>query len=118
MKCQNCGAEVGNARFCEFCGAQITQDMLKEQELLKKEGCPKCCSTNVTFHRENQGEVKTKRSKQVLHQTVGVCKDCGHTWYPNEKEKKRKSQLLTIRTSSIWIPLLYGFDEITRIYTI
>ena len=93
MKCPGCGAEIGTSKFCEFCGSQITLEMQKEQEQLNKEGCPKCGSTNIQIKRENQGEVRSKNSKTVLHQTVAVCKDCGYTWYPNGKEKPRKTWL-------------------------
>ena len=95
MKCPNCGAEIANgSKFCEFCGTQITYDMQREQEQLNKSGCPKCGSTNITFTRENQGEVRKKKSKQVVHTTVGYCKDCGYTWLPEtEKPKKRKTFL-------------------------
>ncbi len=93
MKCPGCGAEIGASKFCEFCGSQITLEMQKEQEQLNKEGCPKCGSTNIQIKRENQGEVRSKNSKTVLHQTVAVCKDCGYTWYPNGKEKPRKTWL-------------------------
>ncbi len=96
MKCSSCGAEVGNARFCSFCGTQITTAQLKEQELLNKQGCPKCGSTNVTFHRENQGEIRDKKSKQIIHQTVGVCKDCGYTWYTTESSKKKSNTWLWV----------------------
>lgn len=95
MKCPNCGAEVNNTKFCEFCGSQITQDMQKEQEQINKQGCPKCGSSNITFKRENQGEVRDKSSKTVIHKTVGVCKDCGYTWFANgeNEPKKRKTWL-------------------------
>jgi len=97
MKCKSCGAEIdSNSRTCKFCGSQITMDMLKEQETLNKQGCPKCGSTNITFRRENQGEVRGKNYKQVVHRTVGYCKDCGETWYPSsesEMPKKRKTWL-------------------------
>lgn len=93
MKCQNCGAEIGNSKFCEFCGSQITLEMLKEQEQLNKSGCPKCGSSNITFRRENQGEVRNKKSKKIIHKTVGVCKDCGATWYTDSVAKKRKTWL-------------------------
>ena len=93
MKCPKCGAEVGNTKFCEYCGSQLTAEMQKEQERLNKEGCPKCGSSNITFKRENQGEVKGKHSKQVLHRTVGVCKDCGYTWYSDNEVKKKKTWL-------------------------
>ena len=91
MKCPSCNAEIGSSKFCEYCGSQITVEMQKEQEQLNKEGCPKCGSTNIEIKRENQGEVRGKNSKKVLHQTVGFCKDCGYTWYPNGKEKPRKT---------------------------
>ncbi len=96
MKCPNCGAEIENGkRVCKFCGAQITAEMQKEQELLNKEGCPKCGSTNVAFEREKQGEVKNKKGTAVILKTVGVCKDCGHTWNVENSGtgKKRKTWL-------------------------
>ena len=93
MKCPSCGAEVGSGRFCEFCGSQISSEMLREQELMNKQGCPKCGSTNIQIKRENQGEVRGKNSKTVLHQTVAFCKDCGYTWYPNGQQKPRKTWL-------------------------
>lgn len=95
MKCQNCGAEIGNSKFCEFCGSQITTEMQKEQEQLKKVGCPKCGSSNITFCREKQGEIKGKHSNAVVRSTVGVCKDCGYTWTTAETQapQKRKTWL-------------------------
>lgn len=93
MKCPSCGAEVGSGKFCEFCGSQITSEMLREQELLNKQGCPKCGSTNIQIKRENQGEVRGKNSKKIIHQTVAYCKDCGYTWYPNGQQKPRKTWL-------------------------
>lgn len=93
MKCPNCGAEIESGKFCEYCGAQLSSEMLKEQEQLQKQGCPKCGSTNVSFHRENQGEIKDKNKKVVVHETVGVCKDCGYTWTTTETPKKRKTWL-------------------------
>ena len=83
MKCPSCGAEIGTSKFCQYCGTQVSIEMQKEQEQLNKAGCPKCGSTNIQFKRENQGEVRGKNSKQVVHRTVGFCKDCGATWYPN-----------------------------------
>lgn len=56
MKCPNCNAELSGGKFCEYCGAQLTLDMRKEQEVLNKAGCPKCGSTNITFSREKKGE--------------------------------------------------------------
>lgn len=83
MKCPNCRADIGNAKVCGFCGSKISYQMQREQEQINKQGCPKCGSSNIQFKRENQGEVRGKKSKQVIHRTVGFCKDCGHTWYPN-----------------------------------
>ena len=93
MKCPSCGAEIGNTKFCEYCGSQISSEMQKEQEQLNKKGCPKCGSTNITYKRENQGEVREKKSKQVIHRTVAVCKDCGETWFVDEGVKKKKTWL-------------------------
>ena len=94
MRCPNCGAEIGNSDKCEYCGSSITPEMKKEQEILNKKGCPKCGSTNIKFSRENHGEVNGKSSKKIVHKTVGVCNDCGYTWYMDENEpKKRKTWL-------------------------
>lgn len=93
MKCPSCGAEIGTSKFCEFCGSQITVEMQKDLEQLNKAGCPKCGSSNIAFRRENQGETRGKKSKKIVHKTVGYCKDCGFTWYPNSDEKKRKTWL-------------------------
>lgn len=91
MKCQNCGAEIGNNKFCQFCGTQVTAEMRREQEILNKKGCPKCGSSNVQFNRENQGEVQGKNNKRIVHKTVGFCKDCGYTWYPNNAAGTKKN---------------------------
>ena len=95
MKCPNCGAEwVGERKTCEFCGTQITYDMQRKQEQLNKKGCPQCGSSNITFTRENQGEIRGRKSRKVVHTTIGYCKDCGYTWMPEtEKPKKRRTFL-------------------------
>ena len=97
MKCPNCGAEIkNNSKFCEFCGSAISTQMRREQEQLNKAGCPRCGSTNITFSREKQGEVKGKRGTAVVRSTVGVCKDCGCTWQAdsdNKAPKKRRTWL-------------------------
>ena len=92
MKCPNCGAEIENAKFCEYCGSQITTEMQKEQEQLNKKGCPKCGSSNIAFRRENQGEIRSKNAKKIIHKTVGYCKDCGYEWFPNELNKSGKNR--------------------------
>ena len=94
MKCSSCGAEIGDSKFCSYCGAQISSEMLREKEILNKEGCPKCGSTNISFNRENQGEIRGKNSKRIVHHTVGFCKDCGYTWRTDVGQtKKRKTWL-------------------------
>ncbi len=96
MKCPSCGAEIGNSTTCEYCGTQISFDMKKEQEQLHKQGCPKCGSSNIVFNRENQGELHGKNSRQIINRTVGFCRDCGHTWYPNSEanEVPKKSNMI------------------------
>ena len=99
MKCPNCGAEIERKKSCEYCGTQITLDMQRTQEQLNKEGCPKCHSTNIQFKRENQGEIRGKKSKQVVHKTVGFCKDCGYTWLPTgvgQQEPKKNNLWLWV----------------------
>lgn len=100
MKCPNCGAEVGKSKYCEYCGSQISSNMRREQEQVNKQGCPRCGSSNITFKRETQGEVRGKRSKQVIHRTVGICKDCGASWYPNSAADE------VPRTNKIWLWVL------------
>ncbi len=101
MKCPNCGADIEqNSRFCSYCNSPITIEMQRTQEQLNKSGCPKCGSTNITFKRENQGEVRGKKGKQIVHKTVGFCKDCGYTWYPNTPVNQKKSD------SKMWLWVL------------
>ena len=95
MKCPSCGAEIGSGKVCEFCGTHISSEMQREQEQLNKQGCPKCGSSNITFSREKRGEVKGKKGTAVVRATVGLCKDCGYTWYTEEsgQPKQRKTWL-------------------------
>ncbi len=92
MKCINCGAEIGYSKVCEYCGTHIFYSEQREQELLKKQGCPKCGSSNISFKRENQGTVQYKKSRRTIYQTVGLCKDCGYTWYPNTQIGNNQSK--------------------------
>lgn len=59
--------------------------------------CPSCGSSNISFRRESVGEVRGRGAKQVVHRTVGVCKDCGYTWERSSDEiaikKPRKTWL-------------------------
>ena len=89
MKCPNCGAEVSGG-FCSFCGSQISA------ETTQKASCGKCGSTNITFKRENQGEIRGKKAKRIVHRTVGYCKDCGNTWYTSEDTPKRRKTWLWV----------------------
>ena len=63
-------------------------------------GCPSCGSSNVSFRRESVGEVRGRGAKQVVHRTVGICKDCGYTWERSSDEvaikKPRKTWLWVI----------------------
>ena len=89
MKCKSCGAEIKpNSKICDYCRSQISYEMQREQELLNKQGCPKCGSTNLSFKREKQGEIKGSKGIEAVHWTVGLCKDCGHTWYTAGNEAK------------------------------
>jgi len=66
--------------------------MKREQEQLNKQGCPQCGSSNVTFNREKQAEIKSKKGTSVVRRTVGVCKDCGYTWYVAGQAPQQKSK--------------------------
>lgn len=102
MKCPNCGAEIGTSRVCSFCGSNISSTMLREQEVLRMKGCPSCGSTNIQFRRENQGEIRGKNAKQVIYRTVGFCKDCGSTWYPNSPNSSDDT-LKPKRKTWLWV---------------
>lgn len=80
MKCPHCGADLTGGKFCEYCGSQISVEMKKEQEKINKAGCPRCQSSNVSFHREKRGEIRDDDLTAIVHSTVGVCGDCGYTW--------------------------------------
>lgn len=45
--------------------------------------CPRCGNSSIEIKRENHGEVKGKNGKQIIHETVAFCKNCGMTWDPN-----------------------------------
>lgn len=100
MKCRNCGAEIKiGSKYCDYCGAAITSNMIKEQETLNKKGCPKCGSTNITFEREDQGVISDKKGKAILRATIGVCKDCGYTW----QTAKATAELPRKRRTWLWV---------------
>lgn len=81
MKCPYCGGEIGDGDRCEFCNSMIPYEMKKELERLNKKGCPVCRSTNISFTREQEGETWDSGSRRYIRRTVGLCNDCGHTWY-------------------------------------
>lgn len=105
MKCPNCGAEIKDKKVCDFCGTQITMEMQRTYEQLNRAGCPKCHSTNIQFRRENQGEISREKSKQIVHKTVGFCKDCGYTWLPTGvgQQEPRKNNLWLLVLGWIFI---------------
>ncbi|MBR2577989.1 MAG: hypothetical protein IKE38_03560 [Erysipelotrichaceae bacterium] len=87
MKCPYCGGEVGNTRYCQYCGSQISYDKKREQEKMNIEGCQRCGSSNIQFAREKQGEYQDGYGKSIVYRTVGFCKDCGYTWYPDQEDE-------------------------------
>lgn len=100
MNCPNCGAQIQeSSRTCECCGTPITMEMQRQREQLNKKGCPSCGSTNISFSREKQGEVRGKNGTAVVRSTVGVCKDCGYTWTTNVNtngSRKKKNTWLWV----------------------
>ena len=97
MKCPYCTAEVKDgSKFCEYCGSQITVEMRKAQEQINKVGCPKCGSTNILFTREKLSENKERNRTTVERSTVGVCRDCGYTWYIEGSKSKKRNTILWI----------------------
>ena len=104
MLCQKCGAEV-TGKFCPYCGTPITAEMRQEQEIINKAGCPQCHSSNIQFKRENHGEQKIKDKMVIVHKTVGICGDCGYTWYPEDlaKQQKQKEKAAKDTNSAFWI---------------
>lgn len=91
MICKSCGAETGKGKFCQYCGTQVSLEDLREQEIVNRKGCPMCQSTNVTFDRENQGEIRQlDGSTTIMRATVGVCRDCGYTWNTDKTEAPKK----------------------------
>lgn len=113
MKCPNCGADIDvQSKKCMYCGAFITSDMRKEREMVLKEGCPKCGSSNIQFKRERQGEVKRRNNKKekrkIVYKTVGLCNDCGYTWDAatkgtNSSAEKSSFDLKTLMWILGWI---------------
>jgi len=87
MRCPHCGAETQNS-ICEYCGSEIKQEqnVVPEKRFVNKAGCPSCGSVNIKFTREKTGTVKTKKGSQSVVRTVGLCGDCGYTWYPNQSD--------------------------------
>lgn len=100
MKCPYCGAETKGPN-CEYCGSEIPEitnvvTSVGVSRDGKKTPCQKCGSTNISFKREKQGEVREKNTNRVYYRTVGYCKDCGFTWFadPNDAvPRKRKTWL-------------------------
>lgn len=97
MTCPNCGGIIDDyARSCEFCGSPISAQVIRESEQARKKGCPSCGSTNITYRRENHGEIRGKKQKQNVYRTVGFCQDCGHTFLPSNQpmqEQKKNNKI-------------------------
>ena len=102
IRCPNCGAMIEpNSNKCSYCNSPITLqmqqeqvDIQKNQEYLNKQKCPKCNSTNIEFKRENQGEIRNKKGKQIIHKTIGYCRDCGYTWTPTNQQTTKKDNTI------------------------
>ena len=94
MKCPFCGAEVGSETKCPYCDSVMPVEMKKEIDEINKQRCAKCGSSNIVFQRENQGMVRGKNSYRNLNTTIGVCRDCGYTWYPSDGSKKKSNNLV------------------------
>ncbi|MBR4473528.1 MAG: hypothetical protein IKS55_07800 [Oscillospiraceae bacterium] len=100
MKCPYCGAET-RPPICEYCGSEIVQtsnvvNNVGDTTPESNQRCSKCGSRNITFRREKQGEVREKNVNRVVYRTVGVCRDCGCTWFADgapAQPKKRKTWL-------------------------
>ena len=108
MKCPNCGADIDiKSKQCLYCNAFITSEMRKEKEMVLKEGCPKCGSSNIQFKRERQGEIKRKNNKKekrkIVYKTVGLCNDCGYTWNATAKGVNYSSE----KSSFDWKMLMW-----------
>ena len=104
MQCPNCGAETGSGNFCQYCGSQITYRMRREQELANRPGCPRCASSNISFKREKKGEIRSRDGTRVFWHTVGYCKDCGFTWYPEGWQPEEfQAQAPQRRRTWLWV---------------
>lgn len=103
MKCPSCGAET-NSEFCEYCGSELPENKTNIGV------CPKCGSNSITFRREQTGTeaqhvsrgnmIGTRRKgryvSQFVYRTVGICKNCGFTWNPNEKKNSGRKTWLWV----------------------
>ncbi len=96
MRCPHCNAEV-QGTHCSYCGSELPK------KATQKAGCPKCSSTNVSFTREKQGEVRGTNSKHTIHRTVGLCKDCGHTWYTDTTAPQTQAQPTSKKKTWLWV---------------
>lgn len=110
MKCQSCGAETKSAKYCEFCGSEMPQEKPNVNIVNNYYGnvnnqldsdscsCPKCNSRNFKYQREKVATVSNTQSKkssmtntrnsnsvkQTAYRTIGLCQNCGYTYYPND----------------------------------
>lgn len=64
---------------------------------MNKEGCPRCGSVNIAFRREAKEQVSKKNRTQIVRTTVGLCKDCGHTWQPTDESAP------AVRKTWLWV---------------
>ena len=72
MKCKNCGLDY-EGNFCPRCGAPSTfTPPPPQQENTRYQTpqlqCPKCGSRNITFHREETGNIGVHQNTVVIQQ--------------------------------------------------
>ncbi|MCR4989757.1 MAG: SH3 domain-containing protein [Lachnospiraceae bacterium] len=106
MKCPNCSAET-DKRVCPYCGTEIPN--------AGRVKCPNCGSRNTTFKRElvrsNNRSTSVRITKNVrtrgggstkTYRTVGLCKDCGNTWIPDNGKSKTKPWWFWVLAIAFW----------------
>ena len=72
MKCQNCGAEIGMSRFCQFCGSQISAMTKNEIDQTNQESCSQWNNDNNQSMRNNRGKIFKNRIYVIVSVIVIV----------------------------------------------
>ncbi|WP_242835482.1 NINE protein [Butyrivibrio sp. AC2005] len=115
MKCPNCGAE-SNGSFCSFCGSKMPEQQPNISITNNYYGsnspnvsnpgvnavtilCPKCGSDKISFQRESSGT-------RGYHKTVGMCKNCGHTWITAQDAQPLYTDYHAASPRNKWVALV------------